>query len=139
MEATKMSKEKSIRVVAAVIRKDDCVFATARGYGDYKGQWEFPGGKIETGETSVAALIREIREELDTLIQVDAPIGVVEYEYPTFHLTMECFWCSVVKGELLLKETLESRWLRREELYSVPWLPADRVILEKIAQEMENN
>ena len=127
---------KTIRVVAAVIHSDAKVFATARGYGDYKGRWEFPGGKIEPGESPQQALIREIREELDTDIEVGALIGTVEYDYPTFHLSMDCFWCTVVNGELVLKEAQEACWLRKSELYSVPWLPADLAIVEKIAGQL---
>ncbi|MGN1306180.1 MAG: (deoxy)nucleoside triphosphate pyrophosphohydrolase [Faecousia sp.] len=100
---------KTVRVVAAVIRSDDKVFATARGYGDYKGLWEFPGGKIEPGELPQQALIREIREELDTDIEVGALIGTIEYDYPTFHLSMDCFWCTVVNGNLILKEAQVQR------------------------------
>ena len=119
------------------IRSRNKVFATARGYGDYKGQWEFPGGKIEPGESPQQALIREIKEELDTEIQVGEQIGTIEYDYPAFHLSMDCFWCSVVRGNLVLKEAQESRWLSKNELYSVQWLPADAVIIEKIAKHLE--
>ncbi len=129
---------KTIQVVAAVIREGDAVFATARGYGAYKGQWEFPGGKIEDGETPEQALTREIREELDTQIRVGQRIGCIEYDYPTFHLSMECFWCTIVSGELVLKEAQDCRWLRADTLYSVDWLPADRLLLDAIAQGLHN-
>lgn len=127
---------KTVRVVAAVIRNDDKVFATARGYGDYKGQWEFPGGKIEPGESSQQALIREIKEELDTNIEVGELIGTIEYDYPTFHLSMDCYWCKVVNGRLVLKEAQEARWLRKIEMYSVQWLPADITIVGEIVKQM---
>ena len=116
---------KSIRVVAAVIRKDDKIFATQRGYGDFKGGWEFPGGKIEEGETPQQALVREIQEELETEIEVGEFIHTVEYDYPDFHLSMDCFWCSIVSGDLILKEAEDARWLTRETIDSVEWLPAD--------------
>ena len=116
---------KIVRVVAAVIRKEDSIFATQRGYGAFKDGWEFPGGKIEPGETPQEALIREIREELNTEIQVGDLIETVEYDYPDFHLSMDCFWCQVVEGSLELKEHEAARWLNKENLYSVDWLPAD--------------
>lgn len=123
---------KRIRVVAAVIRSEDKIFATARGYGEFKGQWEFPGGKIEKGETPQQALVREIQEELDVKIEVGTLIETIEYDYPSFHLSMDCFWCSVADGKIVLKEAEASRWLSKDELYSVDWLPADIALIEKI-------
>jgi 8-oxo-dGTP diphosphatase len=127
---------KTIRVVAAVIRDRDRIFATQRGYGEYKDGWEFPGGKIETGETSEQALVREIKEELETSVLVENLIRTVEYDYPEFHLSMDCFWCEVLRGDLILEEAQASRWLRKEELYSVPWLPADLTVIPRIAEQM---
>ena len=131
---------KTIKVVAAVIcdnmKEKNKIFATARGYGELKGGWEFPGGKIEAGETPQEALKREIMEELDTEIKVGDLIDTIEYDYPTFHLSMDCFWCEVVSGELVLKEAEAARWLTKEELDSVPWLPADQTILETIKNSM---
>ena len=121
---------KIIRVVAAVIRSEDKIFATARGYGDFKGMWEFPGGKIEPGETPELALVREIKEELDTEVKVGELICTIEYDYPTFHLSMDCFWCEIVKGKLVLKEAEAARWLSKEQLYEVDWLPADITLIE---------
>ena len=123
---------KTVRVVAAVIRDGDRIFATARGYGEYKGWWEFPGGKIEAGETPEEALVREIREELDTEIRVGTLIDTIEYDYPTFHLSMDCFWAEVVAGRLVLKEAEDARWLTKETLESVQWLPADASLTEHI-------
>ena len=122
----------SIRVAAAVIENEGKIFATQKGYGDYKGWWEFPGGKIEAGETAQQALKREIEEELDTEIEVGDLIDTVQYDYPKFHLVMDCFWCKVKEGSLTLNEALQARWLTKEELFSVKWLPADLAILEKI-------
>ena len=116
---------KTIRVAAAIIRDGDRIFATQRGYGPYKDGWEFPGGKIEPGETPEQALKREIREELDAEIEVGESAGRVEYDYPEFHLSMDCFFCTLLSGNLTLKEHEAARWLSREELDSVPWLPAD--------------
>ena len=125
-----------INVVAAVIRDVDKIFAAARGYGEFKGGWEFPGGKIEEGETPEQALVREIKEELDTEIRVGRLIGTIEYDYPTFHLSMDCFWAEVVSGNLELKEAEAAKWLTKEELDSVEWLPADITLIEKIKREM---
>lgn len=127
---------KTVRVVAAVIRKDDKIFATQRGYGEFKDGWEFPGGKIEEGETPEQALAREIREELNTEIQVGKLIDTIEYDYPKFHLSMDCFWCEIMQGGLELKEHEAARWLSKEELYSVDWLPADVGVVEKIKKEL---
>lgn len=131
---------KTVKVVAAVIcnslQDRKWIFTTARGYGDFKGQWEFPGGKIEEGETPRQALIREIKEELDATIRVGDLIDIVEYDYPTFHLSMECFWCEVIDGEIKLLEAEAAKWLTKESLYSVQWLPADRTLIEKIRHEM---
>jgi len=127
---------KTIKVVAAIIRDKDRIFATQRGYGEFKDGWEFPGGKIEEGETPENALIREIREELDTEISVGEKITCVEYDYPKFHLSMDCFWAEIVSGDLVLKEHEAAKWLSREELDSVNWLPADLELIEKIKEQM---
>lgn len=123
---------KTVRVVAAVIRQGDRIFATARGYGEFKGKWEFPGGKVEPGETPQQALVREIQEELAVKIEVGELIDTIEYDYPTFHLSMDCFWCVVVDGEIILKEAEAAKWLSKDELYSVDWLPADMGLIEKL-------
>lgn len=127
---------KTIRVVAAVIKKEDKIFATQRGYGEFKGGWEFPGGKIEDGETPQQALIREIQEELNTEVQVGKLIETIEYDYPNFHLSMDCFWCEIVQGGLELKEHEAAKWHVKEKLYSVEWLPADVGLIEKIKKEL---
>ena len=132
---------KTIRVVAAVIRAVDkenkpIIFATQRGYGEFKGGWEFPGGKIESGETPQQALKREIMEELDTEIAVGELIDTIEYDYPNFHLSMDCFWCEVIRGELILKEAEDAKWLTKEHLADVKWLPADVTLIENIREAM---
>ena len=129
---------KTIRVAAAVIRKESRIFAAQRGYGEYKDGWEFPGGKIEPGETPQEALVREIREELDTEIEVGDLIETIEYDYPDFHLSMDCFWCSIRCGKLILLEAEDSKWLTKDELYSIDWLPADRGLVQKIEAEWEH-
>lgn len=125
---------KSINVVAAVIIDENKVFATQRGYGEFKGQWEFPGGKIEEGETPKEALRREIMEELDTEIEVGKLLTTVEYDYPNFHLSMDCFLCRVKKGDFVLKEHEAARWLTEKTLYDVQWLPADLAILSELKE-----
>ena len=126
---------KTIRVVAAIIRDKDKIFATQRGYGEFKDGWEFPGGKIEEGETPQDALKREIMEELDTEIKVGELIDTIEYDYPTFHLSMDCFWAEVITGHLVLKEAEAAKWLTKEQLDSVDWLPADVTLIDKIRIE----
>ena len=128
---------KTVKVVAAVIRAvnengEPVVFATQRGYGEYKDGWEFPGGKVEAGETPQEALRREIMEELDTEISVGAYIDTIEYDYPAFHLSMDCFWCEVVKGHLELREHEAAKWVTKEGIESVDWLPADLTILDAV-------
>ena len=126
---------KRIEVVAAIIRKEGRIFATQRGYGEWKDWWEFPGGKMEPGETPEEALKREIREELSTEIRVDDLLCTVEYDYPKFHLTLHCYLCSLVTEALHLNEHEAARWLANDELDSVKWLPADREVIEKMRNE----
>ena len=132
---------KTIKVVASVIcdslQTKTRIFATARGYGEFKGMWEFPGGKIEPGETPQQALVREIKEELATTIKVGELIDTIEYDYPEFHLSMDCFWCEVVERDLVLLEAQEARWLTKNELDSVEWLPADLGLVEKLHKKIK--
>lgn len=135
------SSMKTVKVVAAVIKAtnekgESVIFATQRGYGDFKDGWEFPGGKIEDGETPQNALKREIMEELETEVSVGELIDTIEYDYPTFHLSMNCFWCDIVSGELVLKEHEAAKWLTKNELDSVEWLPADISLIELIRTSM---
>ena len=128
---------KTIRVVAAIIRAENeegqsIIFATQRGYGELKGGWEFPGGKIEEGESPQEALVREIKEELETEIAVGELVDTIEYDYPTFHLSMDCFWAEIVSGKLVLKEHEAAKWLTKDELDSVEWLPADVRLIDKV-------
>lgn len=125
---------KTIKVVAAIIKKDNKIFATQRGYGEFKDSWEFPGGKIEPGETPQQALKREIKEELDADIEVGELIDIVEYDYPNFHLSMQCFWCELKEDKIELKEHEAAKWLEidSKELESVDWLAADKILIEKI-------
>ena len=134
---------KTIRVVAAIIKTtnengEPIIFATQRGYGDFKGGWEFPGGKIEADETPQEALIREIEEELETEIMVGELIDTIDYDYPTFHLSMDCFWAEIVSGDLVLKEHESAKWLTKDELDSLEWLPADITLIEKIRTALES-
>lgn len=130
-----------VKVVVAVIcnslDEKKQIFATARGYGEFKSQWEFPGGKVEVGETSQQALVREIKEELETEIMVGDLIDTIEYDYPTFHLSMDCFWCEVLEGALKLLEAESARWLTKDTLYDVQWLPADIMLVDEIEKQME--
>ncbi len=125
---------KQIEVVAAIIRKENSVFATQRGYGEWKDWWEFPGGKMEPGETPEEALKREIREELSTEISIDKCLCTVEHDYPTFHLTMHCYVCSLLTASLHLNEHEAARWLKRDELDSIKWLPADLKVIERLRE-----
>ena len=132
---------KTVKVVAAVItasneNREKMIFATQRGYGEFKDGWEFPGGKVEPGETPQAALKREIMEELETEIEVGELIETIEYDYPTFHLSMDCFWAEIVKGDLVLREHEAAKWLTKEQLESVDWLPADLGLVEKVRKRM---
>ena len=130
---------KTIEVVAAIIRKGDKLFATQRGYGEWKDWWEWPGGKVEEGESAQQALVREIREELDTEIRVGKFLATVDWDYPDFHLTMHCYLCSLSSGSLHLNEHEAARWLDRETLRSVRWLPADEGLLPLLEKELEND
>lgn len=132
---TKTETKKTIHVVAAIIRRGDEIFATQRGYGEYKDWWEFPGGKIEPGETAEEAVVREIKEELATEVNVDKYITTVEYDYPGFYLIMDCFWCSIKEGHLTLLEHEAAKWLPLDNLRQVNWLPADVEVIDAI----ENN
>ena len=127
---------KSVSVVAAVIYKEGKIFVTQRGYGEFKDGWEFPGGKVQEGETPEEALAREIDEELDTKIQVGRYIDTIEYDYPDFHLTMKCYWCEVMKGKPALLEHEDAKWLSVDEIYDVDWLPADKIIIPTIRDTM---
>jgi 8-oxo-dGTP diphosphatase len=131
---------KTVKVVAAVIcdslLEKKSIFATAKGYGEFKGKWEFPGGKIEAGETPEQALAREILEELDISITIGDLITTIEYDYPDFHLSMDCFWCEILEGEPKLLEAEDAKWLSKADLYSVEWLPADITLIEEIEQQM---
>ena len=129
------SNRKSIHVAAAIIRRGDTILATQRGYGNYKDWWEFPGGKIEPGETAEEALVREIREELAAEIKIDGFLISVEHDYPEFHLSMDCFWCSLADDHLELLEHEAARWLPMNDLYQVKWLPADDLVLKAIERE----
>ena len=128
---------KTINVVAAIICQDDQVFATQRGYGAYKDWWEFPGGKIEEGETPEEAIVREIREELDTEIVVEGFLATVDYDYPDFHLTMDCFWSRIKEGKLRLLEHEAAKWLPLDNLRQVNWLPADVMVVDAIEDCLE--
>ena len=130
---------KTVQVVAAVLHEGNRVFATQRGYGDWKDGWEFPGGKTEPGETARQALRREIREELETEIEVEDLLGTVEYDYPGFHLSMQCFWCRIVEGSPVLKEHEAARWLDETHLDRVDWLPADREILGVVRKRLRES
>lgn len=133
-----MNAMKTIHVVAAVIRAGNKVFATQRGYGDYKDGWEFPGGKIESGETPEEALKREIYEELDTEIEIGPLITTIEYDYPEFHLSMRCFWATIESGKLVLNEHEAAKWLGKDEIRDVEWLPADKLLIGFIEHELRS-
>ena len=127
---------KIVNVVAAIIIHDGKCYATQRGYGEFKDGWEFPGGKVELGETPEEAIVREIREELETTVKVDEYFDTIEYDYPNFHLSMRCYFCSIVEGNLHLTEHEASKWLDRDNIYSVDWLPADLTIIEKLKERL---
>ncbi len=128
---------KNIKVAAAIIIKEGRFFATQRGYGAWKDWWEFPGGKVEAGETSEEALVREIKEELDTLVSVDEFVTTVEYDYPEFHISMDCFICSVISGELKLLEHESAKWLPLSDPWQVKWLPSDIEVIKKLTERSE--
>lgn len=130
---------KTVRVVAAIIIENGKVFATQRGYGEFKDGWEFPGGKIEQGETPEEAIVREIKEELDTVVEVGELLDTVEYDYPNFHLSMDCFICKIKSGDLVLKEHEAAKWLTKEILRSVEWLPADEGLVGKIEKYLKED
>ena len=130
---------KTVRVVAAIIIENGKVFATQRGYGEFKDGWEFPGGKIEQGETPEEAIVREIKEELDTVVEVGELLDTVEYDYPNFHLSMDCFICKIKSGDLVLKEHEAAKWLTKEILRSVEWLPADEGLIGKIEKYLKED
>lgn len=130
---------KTVRVVAAIIIENGKVFATQRGYGEFKDGWEFPGGKIEQGETPEEAIVREIKEELDTVVEVGELLDTVEYDYPNFHLSMDCFICKIKSGNLVLKEHESAKWLTKEILRSVEWLPADEGLIGKIEKYLKED
>ena len=130
---------KTVRVVAAIIIENSKVFATQRGYGEFKDGWEFPGGKIEQGETPEEAIVREIKEELDTVVEVGELLDTVEYDYPNFHLSMDCFICKIKSGNLVLKEHESAKWLTKEILRSVEWLPADEGLVGKIEKYLKED
>lgn len=136
-DSLKVTTMKTIKVVAAIILNNNKIFATQRGYGEFKDGWEFPGGKIEPNETAEAAIVREIQEELDTTIQVEKYFDTVEYDYPTFHLSMDCFICSIKDGNLTLKEHEAAKWLSANELDTVDWLPADISLIGKLKEELK--
>ncbi len=125
---------KTVNVVAAIIRKDNKIYATQRGYGEFKDGWEFPGGKVEEGETKEEALVREIKEELGILIEVDRFLTTIEYDYPTFHLSMGCFYCHIKEGSPVLKEHEAARWLSKTQIESLDWLPADLTIIDMVKE-----
>ena len=127
---------KNKEVVAAIFRKENTIFATEKGYGEFKGYWEFPGGKVEPGESLEEALRREIREELQVEINIEEKFTELDYDYPHFHLTMHCYFCSVLSGEITLVEATDARWLKKEELNTVNWLPADISLIEELKKQL---
>ena len=131
-----MNNRKNIEVVAAIFRKENRIFATEKGYGEFKGYWEFPGGKVEPGESLEEALRREIREELQVEIHIEEKFTELDYDYPHFHLTMHCYFCSVLSGEITLVEATDARWLKKEELNTVNWLPADISLIEELKKQL---